>query len=104
MIQNENQLPSADEWVQNPVDNTHDTKNSIDNPQDIINSDIESDKSEVKKDINNDNDEDNKIRTMSFKVVTFICIRFDFVCSAQALLFCPHFENFNRKFYNLAMN
>ncbi|KAL7018304.1 hypothetical protein ACKWTF_010717 [Chironomus riparius] len=66
MIQNENQLPSADEWVQNAVDNNHDTKNSIDNPQDIINGDIESDKSEVKRDINNEN-EDTKTLGMSFK-------------------------------------
>jgi len=86
MVQNENQLPSADEWVQNPVDNTLDTKNAIDNPQDIINNDIEADKSEVKKDIINENEnDDSKTRSMSFKVVPFISKIF---CLFSTTLFC----------------
>lgn len=69
MTQNENQLPSADEWIQNPiVDNIHDTKNSIDNPQDInTNNDIESEKSEIKRDIISENEDTNF--PLSFKVV-----------------------------------
>lgn len=72
MIQNENQLPSADEWVKHPVD-THDTKNSIDNPQDIINNDdiVESDKSEIKKDILSNNENEDTNNRMIFKVVPY---------------------------------
>ena len=90
MIQNQLEVV-ADEWVQNPVDNTHDTKNSIDNPQDIINNDIESDKSEVKKDINDNENEDTKILSMSFKVVFY---SFDYLflyVQHKALLFICSF-------------
>lgn len=74
LAQNENQLPSADEWVQNNpvVDNVQDTKNSIDNPQDILNNNndiVEADKSEVKRDIANEHGE--TYPPLSFKVTWY---------------------------------